>query len=91
MQSALCGGPLGKTTTTSEPGSRHSVTHAVQDVLEALAFPADAVGTRDDQFIDEHLVRVDALAAHFLDFAQAQAMNVCLRVALQVSESPCPR
>ncbi|MEA3220786.1 MAG: hypothetical protein OZX49_01901 [Immundisolibacter sp.] len=42
---------------------------AVQQVTKALAFLADAVLHGDFQAVDEHLVRVHALAAHFLDLA----------------------
>jgi hypothetical protein len=41
----------------------------VQDVAEALAFLAGSIGGRDAQAVDEHLVRVDALAPQFVDLA----------------------
>ena len=37
--------------------------HAVQDVLEAPALLADAVGDRNLEILDEQLVRIDALCA----------------------------
>ena len=43
--------------------------HAVQDVLEALAFFSNAVCSRHRHAIEEHLVRVDRLAAHLLDLS----------------------
>ena len=42
---------------------------AVQDVVEALALLADAIGRRHRQFLDEQHVRIHRLAAHFLDLA----------------------
>ena len=50
--------------------------HAVQDVFEAPALLADAVGDRHRQLVDEQLVRVDGLAAHLLDLAHLDAAAV---------------
>ncbi len=50
--------------------------HAMQDVLEALALLADAVGLRDRHAIEEHLVGVDALAAELLDLAHLDMLAV---------------
>ena len=50
--------------------------HAVQDVLEALVFFADAVLGGHLQAVDEELVGVDALAAHLLDFAHLDLATV---------------
>src|SRR5688572_6156438 len=43
--------------------------HAVQDVFEAAALLADAVGGRRAQPVDEELVGVDAAASHLVDRA----------------------
>src|SRR5207247_5970204 len=43
--------------------------HAVQDVLEALAFLADAVRRGHRQAVEEPLVRVDGMPADLLDLA----------------------
>ena len=43
--------------------------HAVKNVLEAAALLADPIVDRNLQSVDEHLVRVDRLASHFLDLA----------------------
>ncbi|MNJ45829.1 hypothetical protein D3C77_409410 [compost metagenome] len=50
--------------------------HAVEDVLEALALLANAVGHRYPQAIDEHLVGVDGLAAHLVDLMHVDAAAV---------------
>ena len=50
--------------------------HPVQDVLEALAFLADAVFLRHRQRIEEHLIRVDRVAAHLLDLAHLDVAPV---------------
>src|SRR6185312_16686777 len=43
--------------------------HAVQDLLEALAFLADEIGARHLETVDEKHVRIDRLAAHLGDLA----------------------
>ncbi len=42
---------------------------AVEDVLEAAAFLADAILDRHFQAVDEHLVGVDRFATHLVDLA----------------------
>ena len=50
--------------------------HAVQDVLEALALLADAIGLGHRQRVEEHLVRVDRVPAHLLDLAHLDVLAV---------------
>ncbi|HNM98400.1 MAG TPA: serine/threonine-protein kinase, partial [Marmoricola sp.] len=50
--------------------------HAVQDVLEAPAFLANAVLLGNLEVHEEQLVGVDALAAHLLDLAHRDALAV---------------
>src|SRR5688572_15894026 len=54
--------------------------HAVQDVLETLAFLADAIGLGHRQRVEEHLVRVDRVAAHLLDLAHLDVLAVEVRI-----------
>ena len=48
----------------------------MQDVFEALALLADAVGDRHRQRVDEQLVGVDGAAAHLRDFADIDVAPV---------------
>ena len=50
--------------------------HAVQDVFEPLAFLADAIFLGHRQSVEEHLVGVHGLAAHFLDLAHLDVFAV---------------
>ncbi len=50
--------------------------HAVQNVFEAAAFVADAVGGRHLQSVDEHLVRIDRFAPHFRNLARFHEVAV---------------
>src|SRR3546814_9113677 len=49
---------------------------AHENVFETVAFLADPVLDRDFEVIDEELVRIDAFAAHLLDFARLAAAAV---------------
>ena len=50
--------------------------HAVQDVFEAPALLADAIGDRHRQRVDEQLVGIDRAAAHLGDFAHVDVAAV---------------
>jgi hypothetical protein len=54
--------------------------HAVQDVLEAPPFFADAVRLGNLEIIEEGLVRIDGLASHFLYLGDSDAVAVEARV-----------
>src|SRR5262249_61145459 len=55
-------------------------TQAGQDGAEAVALRADTVCRGNDHSVEKHLVRIDGMAAHFVDDSDGDAAAVEIRV-----------
>ena len=62
-----------------EDGNKNALgIQSIEDVAESLAFLADAICSRHAHAVDEHLIRINGLATHLVDFARLEfiAVNV---------------